>query len=40
MQLNRENIMHVFENDAKDIGLEIDDTIKEMDKLKMVINMT
>ena len=40
MQMNRENIMHISEEDSKDIGMEIDETIRETDKLKMVINMT
>ena len=40
MQINRKDILHISEEDSKDIGLEIDDTIRETDKLKMVINMT
>ena len=40
MQMNRENILHISEEDSKDIGMEIDETIRETDKLKMVINMT
>ena len=40
MQINRKDILYIPEEDSKDIGLEIDDTIRKTDKLKMVINMT
>lgn len=40
MQINRRDILHISEEDSKDIGLEIDNAIRETDKLKMVINVT
>ena len=40
LKINRKDILYIPEEDCKDIGLEIDDTIRETDKLKMVINMT
>ena len=38
--LVQELVEGVSEEDSKDIGLEIDETIRETDKRKMVINMT
>ena len=40
MQINKKDILHIPGEDSKDIGLEIDDAIRETDKLKMVINIT